>query len=117
MARIALVIALLCALYAGPARTEIYRWTDAEGNLHFTQDLGNVPPAYREQSAKRPASNESSALQTYDASPASVGPERATGSRDVIRIPFHRRGTLMWVDALVNDRHRVPFLINNSYSD
>lgn len=29
------------------ASAEIYRWTDAEGQAHFTMDLGRVPPAYR----------------------------------------------------------------------
>jgi aspartyl protease family protein len=116
MARIALVIALLCALYAGPAWTEIYRWTDAEGKLHFTQDLGSVPPAHREQAAKPSATAASASLQTFDTPPASIASDRAGGSRGVIRIPFERRGTLMWVDAVVNDRHRIPFLIDTGAS-
>jgi hypothetical protein len=40
-----------CVLVAHPAESEIYRWTDAQGNLHFTSDLSQVPKRYRAQSA------------------------------------------------------------------
>jgi len=115
MTRFALVIASLSLFYAGAIWAEIYRWTDAEGNLHFTQDLGQVPPAYREQARQRAPSDTSGGLQTY-APPASIEPRDSNRSSDVIRIPFTRHGTLMWVDALVNDRRRVPFLIDTGAS-
>lgn len=31
----------------------IYRWTDEEGVLHVTNDLGTVPPKYQEQAVKQ----------------------------------------------------------------
>jgi hypothetical protein len=31
----------------------IYRWTDEEGVLHVTNDLGSVPPKYQEQAVKQ----------------------------------------------------------------
>jgi clan AA aspartic protease (TIGR02281 family) len=115
MIRIALVIALLSLLHVGAAWAEIYRWTDADGTLHFAQDLSQVPREYREQAARRPSSQAGGALQTYTP-PASI--ERRTNARssDVIHIPFQRRGTLMWVNAMVNDSHRVPFLIDTGAS-
>lgn len=115
MSRIALVVALLALLQAGAASAEIYRWTDAEGNLHFTEDLSQVPSQYREQAVRRPPSGSKGALQTYT-SPASVEPRSAVRSRDVIHIPFERRGTLMWVTAVVNNRHSIPFLIDTGAS-
>ena len=115
MARLALFLVLLAALHAGAASAEIYRWTDPEGNLHFTEDLSQVPPQYREQAVRRPSSGSRGALQTY-APPARVEPGSATRSRDAIRIPFERRGTLMWVSAVVNDRQPVPFLIDTGAS-
>jgi hypothetical protein len=39
-----------CVLVAHPAASEIYRWTDAQGQLHFTSDLNQVPERYRGQS-------------------------------------------------------------------
>ena len=115
MTRIALALALLTLLHAGTASAEIYRWTDAEGNLHFTEDLGQVPPQHREQAVRRPPSGSRGALQTFTP-PASLEPRSAVRSSDVIRIPFERRGTLMWVTATVNDRHPVPFLIDTGAS-
>jgi clan AA aspartic protease (TIGR02281 family) len=115
MVRLALLLALLAALHAGAASAEIYRWTDPEGNLHFTEDLSQVPPEQREQALRRESSPPRDALQTYT-SPARIEPRSTTRSRDVIHIPFQRRGTLMWVSAVVNDSRPVPFLIDTGAS-
>ncbi len=32
---------------------EIYRWTDEKGSVHFTDDLSNIPPSYRNQVEKK----------------------------------------------------------------
>ena len=34
-------------------REHIYRWTDEEGVLHVTNDLGTVPPQYQEQALEQ----------------------------------------------------------------
>ncbi len=34
-------------------RESIYRWTDQDGVLHVTNDLGTVPPQYQEQALKQ----------------------------------------------------------------
>jgi hypothetical protein len=39
-------MALLMVL-AGDVRADIYRWQDDAGTIHFTDDLSNVPAAYR----------------------------------------------------------------------
>ena len=38
---------------------EIYRCVDAEGRVHFTQDLSQVPPAKRAQAEVDPATSPS----------------------------------------------------------
>ena len=46
MRRIFYILAFLIFIspvYAGP----IYKWTDEKGVVHFSDDLGKVPPAYR----------------------------------------------------------------------
>src|SRR4029453_4354031 len=46
--RCAWTACLLAALIGGPVRAEIYQWTDAEGRVHYTQQLDRVPPDQRE---------------------------------------------------------------------
>jgi hypothetical protein len=42
-------VAALCllVLVAGPAGAELYRWTDAEGVVRYTNDPASIPHAYR----------------------------------------------------------------------
>lgn len=48
----AIGVTLLCvACPVGAA--EMYRYVDDEGRLHFTQDVGQVPPQYRSQVEKK----------------------------------------------------------------
>lgn len=47
MRSLAVLLALL--LIGAPAGAEIYRWSDASGRVHFTQDLSQVPPSQRKQ--------------------------------------------------------------------
>ena len=51
MRKLCLVLALvLGSLAAAPfAHAEIYRWTDSQGEKHFTDRMENVPPEYRDQ--------------------------------------------------------------------
>jgi type IV secretory pathway VirB10-like protein len=43
------VMAVVTILFSGAAQATIYRWQDAEGNTHFTDDLTRVPAPYRGQ--------------------------------------------------------------------
>lgn len=38
---------LLVLLLPPPAAADIYRWEDAEGAVHFTDDISSIPPPYR----------------------------------------------------------------------
>ena len=42
---LALILAVAAA--AAPATAQIYRWTDANGTVHFTDSLHTVPPEHR----------------------------------------------------------------------
>ena len=46
------VLAGLASIAAGPAVAEVYRWVDEKGELHFSGDLSQVPPAYRDRVGK-----------------------------------------------------------------
>ncbi len=104
---------------AAPARSEIYRWTDAAGRLHFTERIEQVPPEHR-AAARESATSSRGAdrVHTYSGSasdpPASLAPDRR--SRGEVEIPFTKMGSLMRVDARVNGVVSIPFLIDTGAS-
>lgn len=121
--------ALALALAAAPARADVYEWTDARGQPHFTEDLERVPEAERAAALERARERGPSRLQTYrrDAGAAPLPDDdplpRLFGSRTAfsprgasLRIPFTRRGTLMVVDVTLNDMVRAPFLVDTGAS-
>jgi len=115
-------LVLLVLACAAPARGEIYRWTDAEGRLHFTGRIDQVPPQHRD-AARRDAAASPGADRVHsysgsssDASAAPLPVRRSRTRTAEIRIPFARVGSLMRVEATVNDRVRVPFLIDTGAS-
>ncbi len=121
--------AVLVLVWAPPTGGEIYRWTDAAGNLHFTEDPSDIPPAYREEAIRRNVEGEDDggSLQTYTTyddppaaraqrprpggAPAGAGPGRA------IRIPVQRAGTTMMVNVRLNNAVVAPFVVDTGASD
>jgi clan AA aspartic protease (TIGR02281 family) len=115
----------VCLALGGDVRAEIYKWTDASGQLHFSQSLDQVPPAKREaalRAAKAPKGPDP--LQVYSA-PSGARPAARNGtftagnsrlSGRSLRIPFERHGTLMKVDVLLNGRVKAPFYIDTGAS-
>ncbi len=101
---------------------EIYRWTDAEGRMHFTQDLNRVPPAHRARAEEGAAAPRPDRLQTFETSPPGDGASvhrRIRGPRpgELLRIPFEMRGGVMVVEVTLNDRVSAPFVIDTGASD
>lgn len=111
-----LCAAVVCALLgAADAAAEIYRWVDAEGRLHFTESLDQVPPQYRERARRSAKEQPPSKFQTY-ASPTRAQSAQAGRFDEQIRIPFVRDGSLMRVDVRLNDQLSAPFLIDTGAS-
>jgi clan AA aspartic protease (TIGR02281 family) len=107
------VIALLIALmHVDGSSAEIYRWTDENGKLHFTQLLDQVPSRYREQALGQQPAKRAGSFQTY----VNSVEQRARVTGRNYRIRFEREGSLMRVDALVNDHQEIPFLIDTGAS-
>jgi clan AA aspartic protease (TIGR02281 family) len=118
VASIAIVFA--CAL---GAEAEIYRWTDSSGRMHFTEQIDKVPAAHRAEARRNAARKSQERVHTYSGStsgdgagPAAVAPRRSASGSGKIEIPFVRVGTLMRVEAVVNDTVRVPFLVDTGAS-
>ncbi len=47
-AALALIVLAGCCCLAAPAAGELYKWTDAQGTVHYTGDLASIPPAFRD---------------------------------------------------------------------
>jgi clan AA aspartic protease (TIGR02281 family) len=125
MRRIAAVLAL--SVFALPAGGEIYRWTDSQGRVHFTQDLSQVPPDQRPRAVERTLDDsEGGRISTYSSdsdaappahrAPAIRTPETSAG-RPVHRIRVERAGTSMMVAARLNNSVVVPFVVDTGATD
>jgi aspartyl protease family protein len=111
------IACIACSLLiTSAAVADIYRWTDEGGTVHFTQDLSQVPPQHRNTALEPAPANAGNRVQTYDSAGSRPRSEPSYAANKVIRIPFERRGSLMWVQATVNDRKRVPFIIDTGAS-
>lgn len=116
----------LCLLLAVPASAQIYRWVDGSGKMHFTQDLAQVPLAYRAE-AKERAENPGKAaaeIQTYNppapqtrAKSRGAHMRRAKKPGRVHTVRVERAGASMRVMVRINDEVDVPFVIDTGATD
>lgn len=125
--RLSLALAAV-ALSIPSAHAEIYTWTDAEGHVHYTQDLQAVPAGERAEARRRAAAIEAepSKVQGFERAPAARSP--AYGSRGgfaatsprsgarVHRIPIERAGSGMVVPVRINGSVVAPFLVDTGAS-
>jgi len=112
------MLATACVLIwtASAVAGEIYRWTDTQGRLHFTESLDQVPPQYRSAAKERAEAAAPSRVQVYSSSAASPDAARTGRYERKIHIPFHREGSLMRVSVRLNDRVSAPFYIDTGAS-
>ena len=129
--RTAFVLAACCVLAAAPAAGQVYRWTDAEGRLHFATDLHDVPAAQR-TAARLAAEQDEDRGGNVAVVPAAQAPNDAHAPRSragatarrtlsdttrVYTIPVERAGASLVVPVRLNDRVTAPFLIDTGASD
>jgi len=118
-----LPLLLLVVWNPADSGAEIYQWVDAAGKVHFTQDLGRVPPQQRvlsEARANSPA--DKSRVQIFSGPPPAVVPEDDRKPRNpdgdkTTRIRVSRAGTSMMVEVRLNNSVTAPFLIDTGASD
>ena len=110
--RYSAICLLALVLQTSDASSEIFRWTDEAGNLHFAQSIQQVPPQYRKQALGESTSKSEGSFQTYT---KSIEYQRA-GASGKYRIPFVAEGSLMHVTAIVNGHLEVPFIIDTGAS-
>ena len=113
------IVAILSVLVPSGAGADIYKWTDSEGRVHFTQDLGQVPDQHRHEaqlSRHRVRRNDLSKFESTGP-PARRARAAVPGSGRRFEIPFEMRGSSMWVYVRINDRTTAPFIVDTGASD
>jgi hypothetical protein len=110
--RTALFVTMLVTFaFHSPSQATVYKWQDAEGNPHFTDDLMTVPPSYRErvqvQDLPEPAIQVAPALPASD-EPSPDQPEPAN-KYDECRKKVEE-ATKRWSDQLTQDQGRLEEL-------
>jgi clan AA aspartic protease (TIGR02281 family) len=126
----ALCAAALCFLLAPPRSVlaEIFQWKDSQGRLHFTQDLNQVPPAYRAQAeAGAEKADAGREIQRYESRPAALAPsmrgkrgardQRSARSNEIHRIRVQKAGSSMRVNVRLNRDVVAPFIVDTGASD
>jgi len=112
-----IAIAALAASFASLAGAEIYRWVDAQGRVHFTQDLAQVPAHARGEAERTARSESPRRTQAPASSAAAFTPPRARGFRSGAQIKFEKHGNAMLVYVRINDAVTAPFLVDTGASD
>jgi aspartyl protease family protein len=114
---------ILLLVVAAGARAEIYSWTDADGRVHFTEDLSSVPRQHREAAVGRSLDRSARrGLSTYssgerDDAPGAAPTAAPSSGGPIYRIPIERAGTALLVQARINDELSLPFLVDTGASD
>jgi clan AA aspartic protease (TIGR02281 family) len=107
------LISALLGLLTAAAHGTIYKWTDQDGKVHFTDNAWAIPPAYRHQAeersrmadpAPRPGETPESPLTT-------LPPADAPVNKHYI-IPFRRAGSMMLVDVVVDQFLKSRLLVD-----
>ena len=122
-ARAATGLLIACLWATAVAEAEVFVWTDANGRVHMTDDLSQVPPAQRkkaEAAGDRAAS--SAAVQQVDTPQAPLVRSRAPkdpaaglpvpNALRVHVLEVERAGSSMRVVATLNGRVNVPFIVD-----
>ena len=103
-------IALLFGWVAGPNLTfavEFYRWVDQNGVIHFTDNFHNIPEKQREKVGRIEATE--SAKKPQPQPPPSLPLTKAS-------IPFEKLGQVVIVEAMLNKKTAVRFIVDTGAS-
>jgi len=93
-----LFIFLFLIFHLSSSSAAIYKWIDASGTVHFSDNFNDIPPAYR---------NHFKIITT----PHELNEPSETGQRRVI--PFERTAEgLILVDVILNDRVRARMILD-----
>ena len=92
---------MLLLLATTSVHSKIYKWTDHQGKMHFTDNLAAVPPQYRDQVEER-KSTLTDAARTQQDTTTLAAPQMSAVSTQY-DVPLHGDGGALFVDVLLNN--------------
>lgn len=98
-------VLLLCTLATSAQAqiVEMYRWTDAAGIVHFTNNINEIPEQFR---------SSATLIRRAERPPSPIAPP----APDKASIQFQRRGDLMVVKGVLNGSVPVNFVVDTGAS-
>ncbi len=110
-----LILALL--LVAAPSSySEMYRWVDEKGTVHFADDLSNVPEKYRSAAETRKIPKEILPAEDKE-KPAPPPPTVSkTPESDGIEVDLIQKHELMLAEVILNNRLKQHFVVDTGAS-
>jgi clan AA aspartic protease (TIGR02281 family) len=96
---------------AAAAEPEIYRWTNADGSISFSDRIHRVPREARSAVQVRPRQE-----LAYLARATEVGSSIHTGRNGRVVVPFQRTGSLIEVSIRLNEEVTAPFYVDTAAS-
>lgn len=79
MRNFAAVVAVILLVAVGVCWAEVYKYTDTNGELHFVDDISNVPKKYRKQLNDTDSQGN---VNVMDAAPAARRPQGRTAQKE-----------------------------------
>ena len=99
---------------------KIYKWTDNNGKVYFTDNPATIPEAYRNQSESHASKDlPSDHLALRQAPPqtnASATSTHTTPPPQAFVVPLKRAGNVLFVEATLNGFVRVPLMVDTGAS-
>lgn len=109
------ILTCVCLMIAAVSvRAKIYKWTDRNGKVHFSDNKGAVPSEYleqaQEQSSHPPAARQSTQEIPYSPSRSSSGTQPTTAQHYLV--PLFRIGNAMLVDVVFDGFLKSRLLVD-----
>jgi clan AA aspartic protease (TIGR02281 family) len=99
------VLAFPVFFCASSLSADLFRWVDENGVVHFTDNLHNIPQKHRGSTTR---------IKSKDA-PIIHG-QTMPISRDKVSVPFQRKGEIVIIQATVNEKALVNFVVDTGAS-
>ena len=107
------LISTLLGLLTTVAHGTIYKWTDQNGKVHFTDNVWAIPPEYRQQAEERSrVATPEQRLGDTPELPLTTLPSADAPVSKHYSIPFRRAGSMMLVDAVVDKVVKSRLLVD-----